>query len=355
MVTWALNLFDRLHLGHQIMIDRLADMPNPVAAVTDGELVGQGLELQSIIQPLDVRLERLKEYLINSKLDEIIKVIGITKNVDLLPIDRDVTFLMYEGPCCTEIQSGALDIRKKKLGVEDTIEFLKPVRANDGDKIASARIRNGQIDRTGCKLRGTTEPPRLLKFEGRSGLKTPKGEVFDVKNGPPENRVVEKIEREILQPLFDHLSPVEDLQAPLVQAVAVRRACLDLESGAGIERAVRGKDRWFGFDMGPNAAQDHCDVARHLGLIVQAVGRQGGQHPAAHRHIGQAKVTVRIGRDRAQGVAVQADRNRIVRLGPTGDRVPGGRIQSQGGRVVVADVKRGQADSGCLHARVGPG
>ena len=196
MVTWALNLFDRLHLGHHVMIDRLAEMQNPVAAVTAGELVGHGLELQNLIQPLEVRVERLKEYLIESKLDDIIEVKGITQNDELLPIGKDATFLMYEGPCCTEIQSGALDARKKKLGVEDTVEFLLPVRANDGDKIASARIRNGQIDRLGRKLRGTNEPPRLLQFEGRSGLKTPKGDVFDTKSGPPEKRIVQRIEEE---------------------------------------------------------------------------------------------------------------------------------------------------------------
>ncbi|MGY5859558.1 MAG: DUF359 domain-containing protein [Candidatus Thorarchaeota archaeon] len=196
MATWALNLFDRLHIGHHVMIDHLAEMSNPVAAVTDGELVGKGLELQNLIQPLEVRVERLRQYLIECKLDEIIEVKGITKNDELLPIEKDATFLMYEGPCCTEIQSGALDARKKKLGIEDTIEFLLPVRANDGDKIASARIRNGQIDRLGRKLVGTNEPPRLLQFEGRSGLKTPKGDVYDVKDGPPEKRVVERIEEE---------------------------------------------------------------------------------------------------------------------------------------------------------------
>lgn len=196
METWALNLFDRLHLGHQTMIDRLAEMPNPVAAVTDGELVGKDLELQNLIQPLDTRVERLRQYLVDCKLDDIIEVKGVTRNDELLQLGKDATFLMYEGPCCTEIQSGALDARKKKLDVEDTVEFLLPVRANDGDKIASARIRNGQIDRLGRKLHGTTEPPRLLQFEGRSGLKSPKGDVFDTKNGPPEKRVVARIEDE---------------------------------------------------------------------------------------------------------------------------------------------------------------
>ena len=70
----------------------------PVAAVTDGELVGQGLELQNLIQPLEVRVERLREYLIECKLSEIIEVKGISRNAELLPIGKDVTFLMYEGP-----------------------------------------------------------------------------------------------------------------------------------------------------------------------------------------------------------------------------------------------------------------
>ncbi len=196
MASWALNLFDRLHLGHQIMLDRLLEMPNPVAAVTDGELVGQGLELQNLIQPLELRLKRLEEYLKDVGLDQEIEVRSVIKNSELLSIKSPATFLMYEGPCCTEIQSGALEERKKKLRVEDTIEFLKPVRANDGDKLASARIRSGQIDRQGRKLRGTSEPARFLQFEGRSGLKTPKGDVFDVKDGPPEKRVVKRIREE---------------------------------------------------------------------------------------------------------------------------------------------------------------
>jgi phosphopantetheine adenylyltransferase len=37
MVTFALNLFDRLHLGHEVMIDRLVEMPKPIAGVTSGE------------------------------------------------------------------------------------------------------------------------------------------------------------------------------------------------------------------------------------------------------------------------------------------------------------------------------
>jgi hypothetical protein len=70
------------------------------------------------------------------------------------------------------------------------------VRAHDGGKLASARIRLGEIDREGRRLRGTKEPPRKLQLEGRVGLKTPKGEVFAEKDGPPEKRVVSKIREE---------------------------------------------------------------------------------------------------------------------------------------------------------------
>jgi uncharacterized protein (UPF0218 family)/phosphopantetheine adenylyltransferase len=196
MVTFALNLFDRLHLGHEVMIDRLVEMPEPIAGVTSEDLVGKGLELEGIIQPLEVRIARLEEYLIRSKLDDIVEVRPVSKREDLLSIKEQVTFMMYEGPCCTEIQSGALEKRKQVLGINDKIEFLKPVRADDGEKIASARIRLGQIDRSGRRLRGTDEPPRLLAVEGRSGLKSPKGEVFHIKDGAPQKRVVERIRKE---------------------------------------------------------------------------------------------------------------------------------------------------------------
>ena len=191
--TWGLNLFDRLHIGHQVMIDRLSEMPDPVACVTGGELVGAGLELEALIQPIELREENLRKHIQTVKLDDVVSVRLVNKVDDLLSIKGDATFVMYEGPCCTEIESGALNIRKEKMGVSDNIEYLKPVRAHDGGKLASARIRLGEIDREGRRLRGTKEPPRELQLEGRAGLKTPKGEVFAVKDGPPEKRVVQKI------------------------------------------------------------------------------------------------------------------------------------------------------------------
>ena len=194
--TWGLNLFDRLHLGHQVMIDRLSEMPNPVACVTAGDLVGPGLELEALIQPVDIRERNLREYILKSKLEDTISVKSFTKIEDLLEIQGDTTFMMYEGPCCTEIESGALNIRKDRMGVIDNIEYLKPVRAHDGGKLASARIRLGEIDREGRRLIGTKEPPRELQLEGRAGLKIPKGEVFATKDGPPEKRVVSKIREE---------------------------------------------------------------------------------------------------------------------------------------------------------------
>jgi uncharacterized protein (UPF0218 family)/phosphopantetheine adenylyltransferase len=175
------------------MIDRLAEMSKPKACVTAGELVGPGLDFEALIQPVEHRLEVLEQYINDAGLSNVIRTGAVTKIEDLLAIEGDTTFLMYEGPCCTEIESGALRVRKERLGVVDTVEYLKPVRAHDGEKIASARIRAGEIDREGRRLAGTKEPPRELQLEGRAGLKTPKGEVFATKDGPPARRVVSKI------------------------------------------------------------------------------------------------------------------------------------------------------------------
>ena len=194
--TWGLNLFDRFHVGHQVMIDRLSEMPHPVACVTGGELVGANLELEGLIQPLDMRERTLRRYLKSINYDTKISVTTATRREDILSVEGDTTFMMYEGPCCIEIQSGVLELRKKRLKVKDTIEYLNPARAHDGEKLASARIRKGEIDREGRRLRGTSEPPRELPKDGRTILKSPKGDLFAAKDGTPEKRVVDRIQQE---------------------------------------------------------------------------------------------------------------------------------------------------------------
>ncbi|UCE09724.1 MAG: DUF359 domain-containing protein [Candidatus Thorarchaeota archaeon] len=192
--SWALNLFDRLHVGHHVLVDILSEMPEPVAGVTDGEIIGNKLELYQLIQPVSMRVENLKHYLESVRLDDIIEVEVISSFDQLLQIPGDTCFMMYAGPCCLDIEENALSLRSKRLGVSDRVEYMKPMRANDGDKLASARIRKGEIDRNGHVLRGTEEPPRLLGEVIRADLQTPKGEVFETKDGKPEERVVAKIE-----------------------------------------------------------------------------------------------------------------------------------------------------------------
>ena len=87
--TWALNLFDRLHRGHRILLDRLVDMPNPVAGVADVTLMSNTLELSQIVQPLDIRKQRLSEYLESEDLDDTIRISAVTSYDDLLKIPAD--------------------------------------------------------------------------------------------------------------------------------------------------------------------------------------------------------------------------------------------------------------------------
>ncbi len=194
--TWALNLFDRLHAGHHVLLDRLSEMPNPVAGVTTGELAGTELELQSIIQPPELRLEGLRKYLDSVEYENAIRVEHLTSFKDLVQVPGGSIFLMFIGPCCVEIEERLLEMRKEHLQMEDQFELLKPVRANDGDKMASARIRLGEIDREGRRLRGTKELPRKMGDNLRSGLAAPKGDVYAATEGNPEKRVVERIRRE---------------------------------------------------------------------------------------------------------------------------------------------------------------
>ena len=195
--SFALNLFDRFHLGHEALVDKLSDMPDPVAVVTDGQIAGRGLELESIIQPLELRISRLKDYLASEGLGSSVGVISASRIDDLLAIQNKATFLMYQGPCCDEVRSGALSRRKEEFGYDDELTYIKPVRAFDGNKLTSARIRKGEIDRRGKRLRGTREPPRRLDLSQRGKLKTPKGDVYDKKDGSPEEGIVKRIAEEM--------------------------------------------------------------------------------------------------------------------------------------------------------------
>ncbi|MHA1771607.1 MAG: DUF359 domain-containing protein [Candidatus Thorarchaeota archaeon] len=194
--TYALNLFDRLHIGHQVLIDYIQDADRPIAVVTDGELKGHDLELGQIIQPVEVRVNALREYLRANDLEDTIEITVLDRYDDLLKITGATTFVMFQGPCCTEIDEKGVHQRKEVFGDIDRHKYIKPVRADDGDKVSSARIRLGEIDREGHRLVGTKEPPRRLEIERRGDLKAPKGDLFDVKDGTPEERVVRRLENE---------------------------------------------------------------------------------------------------------------------------------------------------------------
>jgi len=194
--TWALNLFDRLHLGHEILLERLSQESEPVAAVTTGELIEHELELAPIIQPTSYRVKKLNEFLESIELYEKVQVKEIHRYEDFLKISGKTTFMMYIGPCCTDVEERGIELRKARLGIKDTIEYLKPVRADDGKKLSSARIRKGEIDHQGHRLCGTQEPPRKLDFETRKDLKTPKGTVYDAADCTPEEEVAARIQEE---------------------------------------------------------------------------------------------------------------------------------------------------------------
>ncbi|MFO7836278.1 MAG: DUF359 domain-containing protein [Candidatus Thorarchaeota archaeon] len=194
--TWALNLFDRLHLGHEILLERLSQKHDPTAAVTTGELIEHGLELASIIQSTSYRVKKVTEFLESIDLVDKIEVKEIHRYAEFLEIPGKTKFMMYIGPCCTDLEQHGVDLRKTQLGINDEIEYLKPVRADDGKKLSSARIRKGKIDPQGHRLRGTEEPPRRLDTRTRKGLKTPKGTVYNENDCIPEKEVAERIQKE---------------------------------------------------------------------------------------------------------------------------------------------------------------
>lgn len=190
-----MNLFDRLHVGHHVLLDRLSEMPGPTAVVADGEVVSEGLELVELVQPVDIREQRLRAYLRCNHLDTTIEVLVVSRFNDFLLEPQPLDILMFEGPCCAEIEARVLELRRSS-GIEDRFTLMKPVRASDGDKLSSARVRKGELDREGNVLRGTSERARRLELGGREILKAPKGDLYHTNDGPPEQRVAARLSKE---------------------------------------------------------------------------------------------------------------------------------------------------------------
>ncbi len=188
-----MNLFDRLHYGHQILLDSLMLHPNPTAGVIDNELIPDDTQLVQLIQPLDLRVKNLEIYVDSLELGYNLPVIRVTKYDELRALERSIRFVMFDGHCCQEISERALETRK---GRGDSFDRMKPVRALDGEHLSSARIRQGEIDRNGRPLEGTGQKARRLPKTSRDGLKAPKGNIYRVTEGSPEEAVVARIEND---------------------------------------------------------------------------------------------------------------------------------------------------------------
>ncbi|MDP6906501.1 MAG: pantetheine-phosphate adenylyltransferase [Candidatus Thalassarchaeaceae archaeon] len=170
--------FDRLHLGHQTLLESVSNFDNAEVWITADSIAQQK---DPRIQPYDERVQSI----LNWKPDYNFAIHCLEDQYGPAPTHQEATHIV----CTSETKLNCFEINKKRLnnGLEELILVeVDHTLAKDGLPISSSRIRQGSIDRNGelwiqsSDLQDSVHMVKLLDSE----LKKPQGHLF---KGPEDN------------------------------------------------------------------------------------------------------------------------------------------------------------------------
>ena len=142
--------FDVFHRGHQVLIQTALDLSVQVLiGLTTDERASKG-RAESHIRSYSKRKQRLEDWL---------KSQGVEQRVEIVPLNDDwgpaALGKEFEGIIVsqeTEDMALALNQVREEKGVDKLKILVVPmVKAYDGHRISSSRIRNGEINSKGLR------------------------------------------------------------------------------------------------------------------------------------------------------------------------------------------------------------
>ena len=142
--------FDVFHRGHQVLIQTALDVSVQVLiGLTTDERASKG-RAESQIRSYSKRKHRLEDWL---------KSQGVEQRVEIVPLNDDwgpaALGKEFEGIIVsqeTEDMALALNQVREEKGVDKLKILVVPiVKTNDGHRISSSRIRNGEINSKGLR------------------------------------------------------------------------------------------------------------------------------------------------------------------------------------------------------------
>eukprot|EP00252_Welwitschia_mirabilis_P012489 TRINITY_DN2757_c0_g1_i3.p1 TRINITY_DN2757_c0_g1~~TRINITY_DN2757_c0_g1_i3.p1 ORF type:complete len:176 (-),score=40.72 TRINITY_DN2757_c0_g1_i3:84-611(-) len=134
--------FDRLHDGHRLLLKTATDLATKrvVVGVCDGPML-ENKEHAWLIQPVDKRIEAVKNYIKSIKPDLMVEAVPITDPYGPSITDKDLDAIVVS----KETLSGGLSVNRKRAEAglhELQLEVVELVGgAEDGAKMSSTRLR----------------------------------------------------------------------------------------------------------------------------------------------------------------------------------------------------------------------
>ncbi len=195
--------FDQLHRGHEEFISRAFELgKRAVIGITSDKMAERKFKIENLelkVMNYDERKRELEDFLRRKKLLERTTIVKIEDVYGPAVRDSRIEALLVT----RETINGGRLINKKRrqMGFLPLKLIVFPfVRADDGRKISSSRVRIGEIDRKGRSLGNlinlTDKNKLCLSEEIRWELKKPQG-IFIEGNPKNYNKVVKKLKKMI--------------------------------------------------------------------------------------------------------------------------------------------------------------
>lgn len=173
--------FDRLHQGHERLLERAFELSDKVAiGLTTNQFV-KYKQLSQVILPYSERQKQLENYA--SKLagqNDRYRIVKLDDVYGTTLIDREIEAMVVT----EETLPGAMMVnseRQKKGWEELPVEKVELVVDEEGERLSSERIREGVVARDGRVFGRVFEKDWVMSVEQRRVLKNPMAEL--VKNG----------------------------------------------------------------------------------------------------------------------------------------------------------------------------
>ena len=138
------------HRGHEVLIQTALEVSDQVLiGMTTDERAGKG-RARSQITSYDKRKHRLEDWLKSQRVEQRVEIVPLNDDWGPAALGKEFEGIIVSQE--TEDMALALNQVREEKGVDKLKIFVVPmVKAYDGHRISSSRIRNGEINSEGLR------------------------------------------------------------------------------------------------------------------------------------------------------------------------------------------------------------